>query len=253
MGLDLHAPLWGWWLVIPVSLLGLCIFGRIKWRWRVLSMAAVLSVVVAAITAAMWPISWKTSYDIVVGWDCSQANGENHPRHLYLQSSKGGVALFFDVTELPHPPPPGRVAEIHIRRGRFGEGGYYLLWNRDFSATPSDFLEKKLGFQVCCASFPDNPGHMLRVRLISVTVPHWFVLALCAVCPLVWLVRRPARRRRYRLVHGLCLKCGYDLRVQKSGQAGDKCPECGTPVPQAPIAQNPAIAQKPAPAAPASP
>jgi predicted Zn-ribbon and HTH transcriptional regulator len=36
---------------------------------------------------------------------------------------------------------------------------------------------------------------------------------------------RRRRRRRYRLTHGLCLTCGYNL----TGNVSGRCPECGTP------------------------
>jgi hypothetical protein len=53
-----------------------------------------------------------------------------------------------------------------------------------------------------------------------VRAPHWLVAGLLAVTPAAWL--RRARRRRRRLVGGLCPRCGYDLRATP-----DRCPECG--------------------------
>jgi hypothetical protein len=53
----------------------------------------------------------------------------------------------------------------------------------------------------------------------AVQVPHWFVAALAAVPPALWLRRRRADRRRA----GLCMRCSYDLRASP-----DRCPECGT-------------------------
>lgn len=34
------------------------------------------------------------------------------------------------------------------------------------------------------------------------------------------------RQRRWRIIEGLCGKCGYDLRASK-----ERCPECGTMIP----------------------
>jgi len=48
--------------------------------------------------------------------------------------------------------------------------------------------------------------------------------ALCAVYPFVAILRSPARRRRYRRKHGLCLNCGYSL----TGLTENRCPECAT-------------------------
>lgn len=53
------------------------------------------------------------------------------------------------------------------------------------------------------------------------TIPFCLIVLPSATLPAVWLRRR--LRNRYRDRHGLCLKCGYDLR----GSAG-RCPECGS-------------------------
>ena len=68
------------------------------------------------------------------------------------------------------------------------------------------------------------------VLVLRATYP-WGVLAVIAVgagAPaLLWhfTVRRQSLLR-YRLDHGLCPDCGYDLRVSR--QFG-RCPECGRP------------------------
>ncbi len=59
----------------------------------------------------------------------------------------------------------------------------------------------------------------------TVAIPYSYLAVLCAVMPTIWLLTRKRRRHRHRLAHGLCLKCGYDLRAHKPG---DRCPECGT-------------------------
>ena len=60
--------------------------------------------------------------------------------------------------------------------------------------------------------------------------PHWLVVLLSAVPPLRWGLRTRQRRRRTRA--GLCLNCGYDLRAST-----ERCPECGTPIPERHIAK----------------
>jgi hypothetical protein len=54
----------------------------------------------------------------------------------------------------------------------------------------------------------------------DIYVPHWFLLMLMALLPVLCLLSRHRARRRSR--EGLCPSCGYDLRATP-----DRCPECG--------------------------
>jgi hypothetical protein len=54
----------------------------------------------------------------------------------------------------------------------------------------------------------------------ALTIPHWTVALLAAVWTIIALRRRAQRTGRHR--HGLCVRCGYDLRATP-----DRCPECG--------------------------
>jgi hypothetical protein len=80
-----------------------------------------------------------------------------------------------------------------------------------------------------------------KTAFVAHAAPHALlaaVLALAPACHLALAVRS-ARRRRSRLAHRLCLRCGYDLRVQlglsepgksngRAHAAIARCPECGT-------------------------
>jgi hypothetical protein len=66
------------------------------------------------------------------------------------------------------------------------------------------------------------PGfHGSKIRYWVAAVPHWFVVAVLAVPPALWLRRRQRERRAARVGH--CPRCGYDLTANVSGT----CPECG--------------------------
>ena len=57
--------------------------------------------------------------------------------------------------------------------------------------------------------------------------PYWSAVTLLAMpTALVILTVVRVRRRYWRLRHGYCADCGYDLRASP-----ERCPECGTPVP----------------------
>jgi hypothetical protein len=56
-------------------------------------------------------------------------------------------------------------------------------------------------------------------------VSNWVFAAGAAVLPALWCRQfRHRVIRRRRILQGLCIACGYDLRV-----GGDNCSECGTP------------------------
>ena len=73
--------------------------------------------------------------------------------------------------------------------------------------------------------WPSEPRseHIVRGR-----VPLWMPLVVTSCYPLFWFgrgsLRAAIRRRRRR--SGLCIQCGYNL----TGNASDRCPECGEPV-----------------------
>jgi hypothetical protein len=61
------------------------------------------------------------------------------------------------------------------------------------------------------------------IRSDWIVIPHWMTLVACSVPLAVWVVQTRRRRRdRWRAERGLCLSCGYDLRVSP-----ERCPECG--------------------------
>jgi len=64
-----------------------------------------------------------------------------------------------------------------------------------------------------------------------IAAPAWYPVPLWAILPALYLLRL-CRRLRNRRIGGanLCPTCSYDLRAHNSGQ---KCPECGTPIPAA--------------------
>lgn len=69
-------------------------------------------------------------------------------------------------------------------------------------------------------------GDFAFPRIWAVGVPLWLVMLITGAVPL--LATRKAmlqRRARLRRQHGLCGRCGYDLRA-----SSERCPECGTPV-----------------------
>jgi hypothetical protein len=95
------------------------------------------------------------------------------------------------------------------------------------------FAWTSLGFQHTSGPYPlmllDPPtGKMLSCTLQhrAWVVPLWIFLLLFAFIPNLYLIA--ILRRRSRCWRSLCVTCGYDLRVHKPGE---RCPECGTLIP----------------------
>jgi hypothetical protein len=76
------------------------------------------------------------------------------------------------------------------------------------------------------SSVSDDRIHVVHSAAL---IPWWFVSPPLALLPALWLRRRLVTRRRPAM--GRCLACGFDLRATP-----DRCPECGTAVPEKPAA-----------------
>lgn len=73
--------------------------------------------------------------------------------------------------------------------------------------------------------FDNAQTPMVTGSLTTLVIPYWAILLVLTILPGLWLVG--FCRRRYRQRMGLCLECGWNLP-----SAVDRCPECGTPVPE---------------------
>jgi hypothetical protein len=136
-----------------------------------------------------------------------------------IQSGRGAFHLFYRGDFVSNPflwtgdlspsrPEPDYGYYIHtVERPPWYPGiqpnSYRLTWT--FA-----------GFQLAHQYDINGP---YATRIVSFTVPYWFLAIMFAPPPLLWLRRRRAQRR----AGGRCRVCGYDLRATP-----DRCPECGT-------------------------
>jgi hypothetical protein len=139
-------------------------------------------------------------------------------------------------------------SRLSVARGRweckrlYGYGPSMLEedWDAPASLNPATmrrlpYSERRLmGFSLSSGQERrGDDGHCRHPRPASfwtATGPLWPFVLLTAVtsAPFLTAARRWQVRRRRRLLAGLCLFCGYDLRATP-----DRCPECGTPAPAA--------------------
>ncbi len=155
---------------------------------------------------------------VVVFWFRSITVGDSltwhrSPRQIDALSLNGVMQIGWGEIVSPFPSPEGWTGSFwpfHRSVDRITADG--SLW----SGTWLGFLYEQT----------HRRTPTIAIDYIDVRIPYWFLAFVMIVLP-VWKIAKYVRRRRKRDA-GACLTCGYDLRAHRPG---DKCPECGTPVP----------------------
>lgn len=95
-------------------------------------------------------------------------------------------------------------------------------------------IHRRLGFSFHHQPRQTTDGSWTSwITATSASCPHWFPVALGTALPLLHVrTALRSRRRRWRIAHGLCPNCGYDLRAtpDAGGALLPRCPECGREV-----------------------
>jgi len=171
----------------------------------------VVCLLLVAATVALWVASWTWSID------------------LYVRLSKSGNAV--TVQQIG-----GRVEVSYSLLFPGSDWGHfsfvaYPIPIREFGRKGSsisyrDYLKSRPNFKWNVLTPPTllNIGGM---RARGFAFPHWLLVVIFAIYPIIFFIRGPYRRYRRRK-KGLCLCCGYDLTRNVSGI----CPECGVTVGQ---------------------
>ena len=113
-----------------------------------------------------------------------------------------------DIPTLPNPSRPNRLRGTPIsndRKSYFSIPGFDI--HRD-TEVATGFQKIHFVMELDCS----------LVAFLSGAFPGY----------LLFRSSRAFYFRRKAKMEGLCSKCHYDLRAHISGEAGDKCPECGT-------------------------
>jgi hypothetical protein len=135
---------------------------------------------------------------------------------LYQLGSRTGGQI--DVTFERHTFTRDGLVEEYRRLKPFGSEGFsYIRLKPKDDILGSGSMFNRMGFGVHSSAPSDAGG---TYGSWSVWFPHWFVIVLSGILPMVWLLR--SRRQRVRIAGNCCLTCGYDLRASP-----DRCPECG--------------------------
>ena len=133
---------------------------------------------------------------------------------------KGLYVGLFDTRDRVLYMSEARCGDLHFRR----DGGIESLYiargwpSMSWRTERWEVFAQSGGFSVC---FVDMGA---QAKLLYATrIPCSFLVILLCAYPCFELLFAGPRRRRHRARHGLCLRCGYDLRGNVSGV----CPECG--------------------------
>ena len=145
---------------------------------------------------------------------------------------------YYDVLVVPLPHPWSHVS-INGIRGR-AEFWVHRSWLEPVHAVVGTVRLQKVEFiwppSRTADMMPHPPSFEFRyidashsgmdIRFYVIALPHWFLAALLAMAPALFLWRR--LRASHRLHRNLCRNCGYDLRASPG-----RCPECGASSQQA--------------------
>ncbi len=145
----------------------------------------------------------------LASWSCLTLTGiylkepqyERLPESSMTSLQVVGSELFFEAV---YSETQQNLTRLHNWLNRFG--GFFGLVD--------------CGWLTLATNPQPPPGQ--DIAYVSVRVPIWLLLLLCAAYPAhraISVIRFSSRRRR-----GLCLHCGYDL----TGLTEARCPECGT-------------------------
>jgi hypothetical protein len=186
-------------------------------REQVGSVLAAVSLLLCAVTLAIWPWSYIQAPAVwlhtgvpsgpaghAVTWGVAVVRGqvrvtrevdfEPPPRTRYRSGFLDPPPSFDGPRDLAHTPTPCSEG-IHNLDDYFG---FYLKYRAYSGVGTSGWLEV---------------GPYLAW-------PSWLQAAVLAIAPILWLRRQQRLAARPR--PGCCLNCGYDLRATP-----ERCPECG--------------------------
>jgi hypothetical protein len=189
-------------LCVALSLL-LCLVACVLWArsyWQGNRLSILVERAAPRQTPEWWvsAVSGNGGLGLSLHWSARYFNDDESWREALRDRERRGTRyLSYD-----------RVVTTYPRWSRGGLGLGAFNWHRG-------------GFQLA-RSVESRKSYYAVQR--SIVLPYWVVVLLTATWPALRLSRGCFVNRRRQL--GLCVRCGYDLRVQLA--TSQRCPECGT-------------------------
>lgn len=172
------------------------------------TLAAAISLLLCAATAALWVRSHTTTD--MVSW-------RNKGGARSVRTATGSLEIALLLADWTAEPPQQFHAPQYQRDLPRPPFNWILLMGGSTGDTLADW--QHAGF----AWHQRRNARLGTLHAIAV-VPFWAIAAATAALPLAWTTAR-LRSRARRHPYGLCRNCGYDL----TGNVSGICPECGTP------------------------
>jgi len=247
---EIYFSFFGWWLVIPATILLLFTWGivwgivRKKWlsRKKWFNTLTLTSFIAFLLLLIFIVFSLFVETGVSLSWSKIQPDGARQSWGMGVDPALGGIRIYVHSYHEPERPvvSPEFLAKqpaIFVKSYLpMKEGPLTVHWDAAWAQHDQFYpmckdnrnthpIVTALGFQFYRERNPPStvPYKQTKLYEYSVCVPHWLLLLLFFILPHIWF--RHFRRQRYRLRNNLCLACGYDLRAHKPG---NKCPECGT-------------------------
>jgi hypothetical protein len=185
---------------------------RARMKRRLLNLLTAVSLLLCVATASLWFRS-RGRVDSL--------SRRSELRRLMIANRPIGFYFALITPDQPQQPEPWRweTRAVDGREGaalsQFGSRAGFRWGSFRSGSSPSEL-------------YIDNAFRIRRgvapALVRFVLVPHWFLVVVFVVPP---VLRVPyVARRRWRSHRGLCPRCGYDLRATPG-----RCPECGTVTP----------------------
>lgn len=189
-------------------------------RW-IFNIFAGLSLLLCMATVVLWIRSyWYTDKLDLGAW--------KDRSHLTLRMNSGYTehGHFLICTQWLHFVDATRSPNTIRRYFDYQFWGVMFSINVEGYYAAPELLDTLMGFgikQIPTYTLWNRTAETSEMRII---IPLWLFTVVAALMPAFWVQkswRRISHHRR--IIRGLCLNCGYDLRSHKPGE---KCPECGT-------------------------
>jgi hypothetical protein len=179
---------------------------------RLFNLAAAVSLVLCVATVALWVRSYWGSAQY--GWTW-QARSRARSAEIYAVAGSIGLAFIHSIDHRPNYNGAPDVFETGWTFWAAHDGGRPYF--------PENGERNWGGYGFWLDLGDDTPGWRFQMNVRIIEVPAWSLATAFVFLPAIVLIRWYRCHRQ----PGLCTRCGYDLRATP-----ERCPECGTAVPQ---------------------